>query len=288
MVIHPSYSWRAIMTLSRMELNSMGKRDLYDLAKELDIPGRSKMTKPELIECIIASQKGRKKKETGQTALKESVSSTSLQTVSSSGSSVPPAKAPAGPPVPFEGERGPELPGGYQLTVLRALPRDPHWVFVYWEISQADRSRLIHEHDEWIFDRSTSIIKLIRTDTGEERRQPILLDAGNWYLPVLPNIPYQFEIGLIKPDGTYIVLAQSNVIKTPRALPSDRTDEAWMIVEERFQELLAITGGFDITSGRPGSGPTSAGQQHGVTGVLRDITHLPWSRFMTDSSSRHS
>lgn len=266
------------MPRSREELNALTKPELYEEAKSLEIPGRSRMTKSKLMESIMAAEESHLGLPPGVPSADspDLKNDPVVQPVSSTSSYMEPEPAPVVAPVePYEGDRGPDLPSGYGVTTLKAMPRDPHWVYVYWEVSESDRDRLKREHDKWVLDRSTPIVKIVETETGAERQQLVLLDAGNWYLPVQPDTNYRFEIGIIKADGTFVLIAQSNELRTARALPSGRTDEEWAIVEERFQQLLALTGGFAASTSAPGS----ADLQQAASVVLRDVTHLPWSRF---------
>ena len=74
--------------------------------------------------------------------------------------------------------------------------------------------------------------------------------ASNWYINVqVPNRSYCVEIGLLSAEGEFFVLARSNVAATPRDVPSDITDEEWMIPDWEFEKVYALSGGFN-----PGSG----------------------------------
>ncbi len=274
------------MTHNTKDLNSLTKPELYEIAKKLNIAGRSRMTKPVLMEKILEAE-APKPKVPRKPLKAAAVQKATAKKISTPASHIEPAPsappAPPGEPVPYEGERGPELPEKYGMTVLRAMPRDPHWIFLYWEISDADQDRVRQEHGDWVFDRSQAIIKIINVSNGAEQQQLVLLDTGQWYLPVQADCEFVFEIGLVKPDGTYVVLARTKNIHTAPAGPSDRTDEAWMVVEEKFQELLSITGGFDFPASAPSSKRIRPAA--GVAGVLRDVTHLPWSRFEASSGT---
>src|SRR6185295_11559306 len=61
-------------------------------------------------------------------------------------------------------------------------------------------------------------------------------------LAVAPGTAYTAELALRGPDGRLHRLALSNRVQTPAAGPSWRTDEAWMEVDESFNELMALAG----------------------------------------------
>lgn len=262
------------MSPKRDELIKRTKAQLYESAKKLKIVGRSRMTKAMLIESILSVGKQSAKRAAPSPKPEPAEA---LPTSTGTTSWVEPTPEPEEPraAVPYEGDRGPDLPTGYGMTLLRVMPRDPHWVFLYWEVSEIDMNKVKQEHGPWVFDRSVCVLRAVAAGGVEERRYPVLLDAGSWYLPVESDAGYVFEIGLVLAEGAYVTLARSNDIRTASAQPSDRVDESWMIVEERFQELLSLTGGFDLPASVPGSEKMSKTHQ----GVLRDVTHLPWSRF---------
>ncbi len=43
------------------------------------------------------------------------------------------------------------LPEGYGTTMAALLPRDPNWMFVYWEITPNSKARLERDHGPGIF-----------------------------------------------------------------------------------------------------------------------------------------
>ncbi len=307
---HPLESGKDLLK----ELTRLTKAALYRIAQKLMIPGRSGMTKSELVRVLgkkqeeVASLLKRgfeKKRDTseetsaistaseedsikkklegqkGQTSTleipkeKREVHSTQVQSsrqAKAAPSAPPPAQEPASV---WVGEEGPELPRSYNHTVLRAIPRDPHWVYVYWEISEETRQAIVQEEGEWFFDITIPILRVYNEKEEILQEVPILLDAGNWYLALNPNQPYQFELGLKKDNGEFRPLARSKKIATPEAQPSEVTDEEWSIVDEKFEEILSVSGGIDTASSWGGSAEMP---RH----VLRHRVNAPWTKTLHD------
>jgi len=148
-------------------------------------------------------------------------------------------------------EHGIVLPDSYGTTEAFLLPRDPAWMFMYWEITPATVENLKARHGHDIFTRSRSVIRLynvsgvVNFDTANARYTdvPVVLDAKSWYL----NAPesgasYICELGLVGPDGKFISIVRTNTVCLPSGRVSDVTDEHWMSVSEDFEKLLQMSG----------------------------------------------
>ena len=283
------------------ELAELTKSALYRIAQTMGITGRSAMSKQDLVEALSEKpeeakpimEQFKKPDPAKQAALlekipsaapkpemKESVTSRPVHSVpappsaletSSVTSGVPAPAAPVTEPAPvWEGEEGPELPSQYGVTVLRALPRDPHWVCLYWEISEATRDTIRAEEGEWFFDIADPCLLVYDENGRVVQDVPVLLDAHNWYLNLAHSQTYEFELGLKGPEGKFRSLARSNRVTLPPREPSTVTDEQWSMVSEEFQEVLQHAGGLDFAAG--------GGSSAGVTAhVLRQRARVPWN-----------
>ncbi|MGE5587722.1 MAG: DUF4912 domain-containing protein [Clostridia bacterium] len=138
-----------------------------------------------------------------------------------------------------------ELPQGYGTTRLVLMVRDPFWLHAYWEVAQ-DVSETVTAAlgpDGWRVARKTLRVHDV-TDvefdgTNAHRTFDIDISGGanNWYINVeRPNRSYCAELGLVGPDGRFVLLSRSNVVRTPRAGPSEVIDEEWMTISavERY------------------------------------------------------
>ncbi|MFH1740025.1 MAG: DUF4912 domain-containing protein, partial [bacterium] len=252
----------------KTKLEKMTKAELYKHAQQHAIQGRSKMSKTELLEALAAmTEKGQPnsrsnavQREKEQKRVKKSAPAEVRSDASSAMISPPPH--PTAPqyltPAPvevYQGEEGPALPEQLPTTVLEAMPRDPHWMYLYWDICQEDKDRIRSQYGEWIFERSVPILRIHDVETETWRDMPVLLDARNWYLPVIPDRPYQFELGVVISEHGFVVLASSREIRTPAAEPSFQSEEQWLAVEELYRDLIDVYGEFTpgVTPGSPGS-----------------------------------
>ena len=271
------------------QLKDLPKQLIYLLAKMFNIPGHSTVEKEELLECcedknVKAAdlQSADNVSEEDQKKVEEKkMKTTGIISIPEEKMAVNPENAISSAPIPQEspvifeeppvwmGEEGPDLPERYNITILQALPRDPHWAYVYWEISDTTKNQIIAEQGEWIFDITTPVLKVYNTEGQMIQEIPVLLDTRNWYVCLPSNQNFSFELGLKQADGTFISLVHSNWIKLPPAEPSHIADEEeWAIIEEKYTQLLKISGGMEV--GRFG------GSDSAVPHILRQRVKMPW------------
>lgn len=169
----------------------------------------------------------------------------------------------------WAGEEGPDLPIGYGATVLRALPRDPYWAYLYWEISQNTRDRIRRDAGEWIFDITEPLIRVLNERGDIVKEVPVLLDASSWYVNLTPNGAFHFELGLKDKTGIFLVIVRSNRVTLPPMEPSAETAEDWAMISEEFQEVLYNAAGLELTK-------TGASFPSMAPHVLRERVRVPW------------
>lgn len=152
-------------------------------------------------------------------------------------------------------EHIPEPPTGYGETRLTAMVRDPYWIYTYWDIA-ADHENRLRE----IYGLDNSSYYVIRIhDLSEEQRPgsfydlPVNLQAREWYINVgTPNRLYQLELGTLI-NGSFVLIARSNQVKTPRDNLSEKVDPEW---DELRCKIYAKTGAGVSSPGQwqqPGS-----------------------------------
>jgi len=144
-----------------------------------------------------------------------------------------------------------ELPSSYGRTEAFLLPKDPGWLFMFWEITASTYDYIKSQNGYDIFDRSKTIIRLHDvTDVNFDGLNsnahfdtPVVFDAGSWYISA-PSAGrnYVADLGIITPEGRFILLARSNSATLPTGRISDIIDEKWMLVEGDYQKLLALSG----------------------------------------------
>lgn len=134
------------------------------------------------------------------------------------------------------------LPLYYGEDCLVLLPRDPYWLFAYWEISIPTRQRFEAEfHKPW--DSLQLLLRVYRYDaqgTGKESYFDIQINpsADNWYIKAgVPNKKYQTELGCYLPEGGFRHILSSNLVTTPRDSLSDIIDENWRLPDWQARRL---------------------------------------------------
>ena len=89
-----------------------------------------------------------------------------------------------------------DLPFMYNKTVVRVLAQTPKMLFIYWEISDEDRSKLIDSFGENFFN-STKPVLIVYNDTLNYSFEVTIDDfANSWYLHIDDaNCEYHVELG---------------------------------------------------------------------------------------------
>lgn len=136
-----------------------------------------------------------------------------------------------------------QLPGQYNKDTFVLMPRDPNWVYAYWEITHERLQKARKRHlQEWGL--SQPLIRLY--DITQNRETPELIDvcindfSNCWYIDVRrPKHRIVGEIGRLLSDKRFIPLARSNEIILPADSESDLICEEWAPIGygyERFRD----------------------------------------------------
>jgi len=122
------------------------------------------------------------------------------------------------------------LPSSYGVDLIVLQPRDPWWIYTYWELTPAavarGRAKLGPEQEG-----AAWILRVYEEETSHSFDIPLAPGAGDWTIHVQPDRGWIVEIGLNAPSGRFVVLARSNPARTPPDRPSDRVDEDWGLIE---------------------------------------------------------
>ncbi|WP_216905051.1 DUF4912 domain-containing protein, partial [Synechococcus sp. CCY 9618] len=106
------------------------------------------------------------------------------------------------------------------------LPRDPQWAYVFWDISEDDRSDALHAGASQLCLRVADVTGLAGGSAHPHTLQEVVVDshATEWYLPVpLSDRDYRVELGYRKGGGGgWISLAFSSVARVPALHPSEQ------------------------------------------------------------------
>ncbi|MEL7564060.1 MAG: DUF4912 domain-containing protein [Dehalobacterium sp.] len=116
-----------------------------------------------------------------------------------------------------------ELPGTYQDAKLVLLIKNPTCLYAYWDTTMK-------------FDQGTPSLRIYEATSFEQEYQfshlfdiDIFPDAKNWFINVpKDNCSYYAELGQRMPDGSFVPILRSNLVKTPRSSLSTAIDENWI------------------------------------------------------------
>jgi hypothetical protein len=142
-----------------------------------------------------------------------------------------------------------EIPDTYNDTYMCALPRDPLWLYVYWEVS-AETTEIMRRHvgaeayavSKWVL-RVLDVTDIVYDGTNAWRQMDIDLPpyASNWYVKVWePARSFMVQCGIVTADGKFFPAVTSNSVRMPRMGVSAVLDEEWMT--ESTDELIRLSG----------------------------------------------
>jgi len=224
--------------------------------------GCHEMTKDQLIRALAANRRSAKHKSNGRlvkttqaaTRKQVSVARNTQNGASSPEEQVERSKYDRGVPTRELSSRLPrDLPGGYGKDRIVLMVRDPYWLHTYWELTRHSLSRAETAlGQEW--HTAKPILRVLdvsseeTTSASEATVRDIEIHGGcnNWYIDVgNPPRSYRVDIGYRTESGRFYVLARSNVVTTPRAGVSDVIDENWADVQQNYDKIYAMSGGYD-------------------------------------------
>lgn len=214
-----------------MNLKTMNKTELYELAKKHNLPNRSRMTKDELVKALSKYEKTVSPKVAPQAS-------------SSTVTSHMPEK-----PVQPEPARKPEypIPDRYNLDTVVLLPVNPKKEYVYWEVSDKTVGEYLSRFN---IQSPVFILKVFQSDgeKTEELAGVRVEKYGNWYFDLYcPEMNLWAELGILDSMGNYFTIASSKKIKMPSDKVSKEIDkETWMTVGEKIEQIFELSGVSDV------------------------------------------
>lgn len=185
------------------------------------------------------------------------------------------------------------LPQGYGNTEAVLLPRDPYWMYIYWEITENSIKNLISLIGYETFASSKRVIRVYELDANDNPISftdiPVVFEAMNWYINVSEcGKTYLCELGLITPDGRFIGIVKTNKVSLPKSGVSDVIDEKWMIVSHEFEKLLEISGVDYIGKGSAEIAKSLAQRWEMLKSVFSRISSFGISSFSSQSAIKES
>jgi len=163
-------------------------------------------------------------------------------------------------------DKGFEYPETYGENVVSLMVRDPYWLFSYWEFAPELRGDLAARIGDEALLRSRTVLRVYDvTETDADRPNgyydiDVAPEARNWYINVARvEREYCVDVGIVTPDGSFIVIARSNRVTLPPVGPSDSVDEEWVTIEALDELYIRIDGRGGPTSGSGGWGSGGLG-----------------------------
>jgi hypothetical protein len=163
-------------------------------------------------------------------------------------------------------DEGFAYPETYGENAITLMVRDPYWLFTYWEFAPELRADLVKRMGEEALLASRLVLRVydvtgVDPDHANEYRDiDVAPGARNWYINVMRvEREYCVDVGLITPDGSFVVIARSNRVTLPPVGPSDVVDEEWVTIESLEEVYRQAERGPTSGSGGWGSGGWGSG-----------------------------
>ena len=236
---------------------TLGRKDLQELAQKKGLTGVTRKTKDELVAALnkLAKAKAKARLKASGKPKPQRQAAHFTNGSSSVEEQIERSKYDVGVPTKDLSAKIPkELPKGYGKDRIVCMVRDPYWLHAYWELTrQAVQRAEAALGQDW--HGAKPILRVIEvtvnetTSSSESALRDIDIHGGcnNWYIDVAnPPRSYRIDIGYLARNGSFYVLARSNVVTTPRAGMSDMIDENWADFNfEKADKIFAMSGGFD-------------------------------------------
>jgi hypothetical protein len=153
------------------------------------------------------------------------------------------------------------FPSTHGENLIALMVRDPYWLFTYWEFAPDLNEDLTARIGEEALRQSRLVLRVYDI-TGTDADNPVgyhdidvAHGARDWYINVTHvESEYCVDIGLILPDGTFVVIARSNRVSLPPIGPSAEVDEEWVTIESLNEVYTMTERGPTSGSGGWGSG----------------------------------
>ena len=228
-------------------MENLTKKELYEKAKQLNIKGRSKMTKKQLIEAIksLEEQNLEKAYEIEEELVKEMnneeikedilIAESLKEDNFSSRTHILKEDATESPMIEnkYIKEEYP-IPERYNINKVVLLPVDPSKHFVYWELKDETLQDLKNKYSEIKF-----AIKLY-----ENRDEALTIDitspVGSYYIHYHAPFEKLYVVLGVIADGQFIPLISSNEVFVPSDEISEFSEEEiWMTKMKDWKEIIS-------------------------------------------------
>ncbi|MFO0579905.1 MAG: DUF4912 domain-containing protein [Polyangia bacterium] len=136
-----------------------------------------------------------------------------------------------------------ELPETYGKDEVELLCKDPHWCFIYWEVTEAGLAAA-RSHLGVAEEQGRLLLRIFITSAqpgGRELRdlRDVTLEAlfGRRYIEApRPGSLVRAAVGLLSPEGLFAPIAHSSLLRVPPGQPANETSAEWLSVQPHRSE----------------------------------------------------
>jgi len=213
-------------------LRSCTRPELLALAAKANIPGRSRMSKAQLIEAIRAHAPAPRPRRPPERPVRPGARIPATMDIP------PPRLRDADSAVEEkpELEELTDLPSSYGRTRLTLMEIDPYRIHAYWEVTPHDHEAALTQLGperataQWVLRfYDVTYIDFDGTNAHSSFNHPIDLATGSWYVKLWSSEKtYCTELGAVAPSGRFVPACRSNFVHLPRGEASPDYHPAWL------------------------------------------------------------
>jgi hypothetical protein len=138
------------------------------------------------------------------------------------------------------------IPDTYNKDKLVAMPVNPFWIHIYWDLSLANKEFLKSHEVKKVVLRVYDVTFIEFNGTNAHRTFEVTVDVlslKNYYMNVpMPGAHYLAELGYYDSNGNYKYLLRSNLCQVPVNSPSQSTRERWLDLRKRRRIVMPSEG----------------------------------------------
>lgn len=132
-----------------------------------------------------------------------------------------------------------ELPDSYGTGLLVATARDPHWLYVFWDLTDAQQMKYNKAAQDGHL---TLRLFLAKQDGKVTSETPVHPESRNWFVPVpFAGQKYTVELGYLDAKNAWQSISESRAVATPPDSLAEDTSANFgtLPVEVPFEQLIA-------------------------------------------------
>lgn len=167
-----------------------------------------------------------------------------------------------------------ELPSYNTTSRITLIPKDPSWIYAYWEIADSSVEDVRRQLGGNL-DGTRFVVRMYdvtyKDFNGFNANNWFDIEVGrysnNWYINLWnDNASYCAEIGIVHNSGRFFPMAMSNFVHTPRSTSSNRFEEIWMDLSQETSRGQAILSPMPMETTGAACPKLSRGVQYDVAG----------------------